>query len=309
MTQQISADYKLQRQSVIGVCIPCYNEEKSIAKIILQLRGLVDRVIVCDDGSVDMTADIARALGCEVITHRRNMGKGAALRSLFLAARDSNIDVLVTVDGDGQHNLLDIPKLIEPVLKGECDIAIGSRFCASANENTMPRYREFGSKLLNSLIRRSTKLSAKDTQSGFRAYSRDAIMKITPGEQGIAVDTEILVLAQDKGMRITEVPTTIEYDGLDTSTYHPISHSLQVVGGTMKFVSLRHPLTFYGIASLIFMIISLISGGWSVYYYETVGRVPFGPALLAASTFIVSLILAAIAIILFSLTTLVREEM
>ncbi|MEM2613688.1 MAG: glycosyltransferase family 2 protein, partial [Nitrososphaerota archaeon] len=109
-------------------CIPAYNEEKTIAKVILKTKKYVDKVIVCDDGSIDMTAEIAEALGAEVIRHERNMGYGAAISSLFKKAVEEGADIMVTLDGDGQHDPDEIPKLIKPIVEDEADVVIGSRF-------------------------------------------------------------------------------------------------------------------------------------------------------------------------------------
>jgi len=107
----------------------------------------VDAVVVCDDGSSDLTADIAEISGANVVRHGKNEGKGAALRSLLEKAKELNADIVVTLDGDDQHDPSDIPKLLEPILRDEAEIAIGSRFLGENTE--MPFYRKFGSKILN----------------------------------------------------------------------------------------------------------------------------------------------------------------
>ncbi len=305
MTQyQIEADNGLTNANVV-VGIPCYNEEDAIARVIVGLSGIADKIIVCDDGSDDMTADIARALGCQVIRHERNMGKGVAMRSLFKAARQTDADVFVTIDGDGQHSPADIPRLVMSVLSKGCDIAIGSRYVG--NSSDMPVYRRFGSKVLNSVINKSFKISVKDTQSGLRAYSKEAIAKISTSEDGMAVDTEILAKASSLGMRVKEFPAKISYGGSKTSTKDPVSHSAEVLGSTIKFLSIGHPLKFYGVAAVIFFVSSVLIGVWTVFNYLHTGILPLGLTLITISLFIISGILAAIAIIIFSLTTVVRE--
>ncbi|MFQ5759231.1 MAG: glycosyltransferase family 2 protein, partial [Candidatus Bathyarchaeia archaeon] len=102
----------------VVAAIPAYDEEKTIARVVLQAQRYVDRVVVCDDGSRDLTAKIAEKLGAEVIRHERNMGYGASIQSLFRKARELNADVMITLDGDGQHNSGEIPMLVEPVLEG-----------------------------------------------------------------------------------------------------------------------------------------------------------------------------------------------
>jgi len=109
-------------------CIPAFNEEGRIGGVVVQVRKYVDRVVVCDDGSVDLTGAIAEGLGAVVIRHGRNLGKGAALRSAFLRARELGADVVVMLDADGQHDPEEIPELVEPILRGEADMVVGSRY-------------------------------------------------------------------------------------------------------------------------------------------------------------------------------------
>jgi len=116
----------------IIACIPAYNEEATIAKVIIQTQKYVDKIIVCDDGSSDLTGLIAERLGAEVIRHERNLGKGAALRSLFKKAKELKAEIIVTLDADFQHDAADIPKLIKPILDGEADVVVGSRYFKGA---------------------------------------------------------------------------------------------------------------------------------------------------------------------------------
>ena len=108
--------------------IPAYNEENNIAGIITKLKKITNSIIVCDDGSSDMTAEISRNLGATVISHDNNRGYGAAINTLFQKAVEIESDVLVTFDADGQHRIEDIPKLLIPIEKNRADIVIGSRF-------------------------------------------------------------------------------------------------------------------------------------------------------------------------------------
>ena len=115
---------------MIVACIPAYNEEKTIAKIVIGARKYVHQVIVGDDGSDDMTAEIAESLGAIVVRHGDNLGKGAILRSLFEASLKAGATVVVTLDADGQHDPRDIPIVVRPVLDGKADLSIGARFSA-----------------------------------------------------------------------------------------------------------------------------------------------------------------------------------
>jgi len=131
------------RKPRIIACIPAYDEEKTIAKIVLKTKKHVNKVIVCDDGSQDMTAEIAKALGATVVKHEKNMGYGAALRTLFLETRNHNPDVMITLDADDQHDPDEIPRLAKAVLEHQADIVIGSRFLGHTN---IPWWRSIGLK-------------------------------------------------------------------------------------------------------------------------------------------------------------------
>ena len=112
----------------LTIGIPAYNEEKNIASVITKLQKIADQIIVCDDGSSDNTAVIAKKLGANVISHNKNLGYGAAIRSIFLKSRELDVEILVTFDADGQHRIEDIDSVLKPIKEDKADISIGSRF-------------------------------------------------------------------------------------------------------------------------------------------------------------------------------------
>jgi glycosyltransferase involved in cell wall biosynthesis len=144
--------------------IPALDEENTIAKVVIKSMMYVDRVIVCDDGSEDMTGEIAERLGAEVIRHNRNMGYGAALASLFGRAREIGADVMVTLDADMQHNPEDIPRLVKPILDGEADIVVGSRLLGEGHKD-IPKGRMFGIKAITRLANAASYRELTDAQS------------------------------------------------------------------------------------------------------------------------------------------------
>jgi len=187
----------------IVACIPAYNEEKTIAKIIIQAQNYVDKVILCDDGSSDFTYEIAKRLGAEVIRHDKRLGKGLALKDLFKKALELKADIVITLDADGQHDPREIPKLIKPILSGKAELVVGARIIEPFKA---PFYRRFGRKVLDMLTSYASIKSLKDTQSGFRAYSRKAIELIEISESGFGVDSEILIKAKSLGIKLAQVP-------------------------------------------------------------------------------------------------------
>src|SRR5581483_4217625 len=130
----------------ILVCIPAYNEAANIASIIERAANYASEVIVYDDGSADNTAEVAKHAGAIVISDPRNRGYGAAISTLFSAARERNVDIMVTLDSDGQHNPDEIPQIIEPLFNRGTDIVIGSRYLVGTNKqiNKIPSYRNLG---------------------------------------------------------------------------------------------------------------------------------------------------------------------
>lgn len=286
--------------------MPAYNEEKNIAALIAKLQKSSYSVIVCNDGSTDMTGTIAEQMGAIVINHKQNLGYGAAIRSLFDKAREFAFDVLVTFDADGQHNSEDIPQVIEPLRNGEADIVIGSRF-QGKEKTIMPKYRELGIKVITKLANTSADNKIKDAQSGFRGYSKKVLQNIYPLESGMGVSTEILLKASKNNFKIVEVPITVDYEG-ETSTHHPVSHGFSVVLSTMKFISIDHPLKFYGIPGLSFLAIGLFFIVWTLQAFSETRIIITNLALIGTSSTILGIILLVTAIMLFSMVIVVREK-
>ena len=150
--------------------MPAYNEEVPIGSMVLLARQYCDQVIVIDDGSQDRTAEVAGKAGAIVIIHKKNTGKGGALKTGFEAAVNNSADIIVTIDADGQHNPSEIPKLIAPIVSGEADIVNGSRYL-SGNKKDTPIYRRIGQTVLDKATNIDCGLSLTDTQSGYRAFS------------------------------------------------------------------------------------------------------------------------------------------
>ena len=289
----------------ITIGIPAYNEEKNIASIITKLKKITDSIIVCDDGSSDMTSDISKNLGAIVITHKKNMGYGVAINSIFQKAKELNSDLLVTFDADGQHRVEDIEKVVEPIKNNIADLVIGSRFLDK--KSNVPNYRKIGIKVITKVTNASIKKKLTDSQSGFRAYNKQVLSQISPSDIGMGISTEILIKSSSKGLRIMEVPITILYSG-DTSTHNPVSHGTSVLLSTIKFTSIEHPLKFYGIPSVIFLIIGVTFTTLAVQYYIDVGRLNSNLTLIGGGTVLIGIILLICAILLYSLVSVVREK-
>ncbi len=289
---------------IIG--IPAFNEEKNIASIITKLMNITDSIIVCNDGSSDLTSEIAEKMGAEVINHEKNLGYGAAIRSIFLKAKELDGDILVTFDADGQHRIEDIENVTAPIINQEAELVIGSRFLDDS-EKEVPQYRKVGIKVITKITNASIKEKLTDSQSGFRAYSKKVVDELNPSELGMGISTEILIKASSKNFKIVEVPIKILYSG-DTSTHNPISHGSSVILSTIKYTSIEHPLKFYGIPSVIFFIIGLSFTYLSAQYYAEIGRLNTNLTIVAAGTVLIAIVLLITSILLYSLVSVVREK-
>ncbi|MCK9150749.1 glycosyltransferase family 2 protein [Methanobacterium alcaliphilum] len=238
----------------IAVLLPAYNEEVALGSIILRSKQYADKVIVVDDGSTDNTTLVAELAGAEVITHPTNLGKGAALRSGFEAAKD--MDIIVTIDADAQHNPDEIPDVIKPIQEGQADVVNGSRYITGLDENT-PTYRRVGQKVLDKATNISSGLDLTDTQSGFRAFSRESIKYFRFKEEGFGVESEMLSDVAEAGLKIVEVEIGVRYD-VDGSTKNPISHGVRVLLHILQEIELKRPLYYFTIPGLVITIFGVI---------------------------------------------------
>jgi glycosyltransferase involved in cell wall biosynthesis len=288
---------------VIG--IPAYNEEKNIAAILVKLKKISQDIIVCDDGSNDLTADIGVEMGAIVIQHKRNLGYGAGIRSIFLKAKEISADVLVTFDADGQHKVEDINSVLKPIIKNEADIVIGSRFLS--NETKIPKYRKIGIKTITSITNSSIGEKLSDSQSGFRAYNKKTLEKVNPSESGMGVSTEILIKASKEKLKIVETPIVVSYEG-DTSTHNPVSHGVSVILSTMKFTSIERPLTFYGIPGIILFSIGLFFIVWTLQIFSETRQIVTNITLIGVGSIMIGVFLLMTSIILYSIVSVVREK-
>ena len=283
------------------MAIPAHNEEKSIAKVVVGAQKHAATVLVCDDGSTDMTGEIAERLGAVVVHHQSNLGKGVALKDLFRHAKDLGADVVITMDGDGQHDPRQIPSLMKPILDGSADIVNGSRFL---KKNSIPSHRRLGDGVLNSLTNAVSHDKTSDTQSGFRAYSKTALERLEVKEHAIGVDSQLLIDASQKGLRVTEVPIDVVYAD-DSSTYHPAKHGMYVVLSVLRDATERSPLLYLGLPGIISMLVGVVVSANLIILYNASRYFSVPQAILALGAFVLGLILILGAVMLYAINNLV----
>lgn len=289
----------------ILIGIPAFNEENNIRNILQQVKKIAENILVCDDGSTDNTYNIAKEMGVKVIKHKKNLGYGSAIKTIFEQAKILDVDVLITIDADGQHDVSDINKIIEPIKQNKADIVIGSRFLEKSKN--IPKYRKLGIKAINGLTNIPSKSNISDTQSGFRGYSKNVLKQIDLIENGMGISTEILLKSIKNNFKIFEVPINISYNG-DTSTHNPISHGAVVILSTMKFISIDRPLTFYGIPGLILFSIGIFFSIWTLQIFTETRQIFTNVALIGFAGLILGSLFLMTSILLFSLATLHKQS-
>ena len=213
------------------VLIPAFNEQAAIEWVVKKSLQYASDVLVIDDGSSDNTSDIAKNAGASVLKHSTNFGKGVALRDAF--SQVNGYDIVVTIDGDGQHNPDEIPVLIKPIEDNKADFVNGSRYLNGFDENT-PAYRRVGQRVLDIATNITAGTSVTDSQSGFRAFRGDTISCYKFRDPGFGIESEMIADASENNLRILEVPITVKYDVENSSTKGPVTHGVGVLFKIVK---------------------------------------------------------------------------
>lgn len=302
LTQVEDAAYLDNSKPLIVAAIPAFNEERTIAKVVLAAQEFVDVVLVCDDGSTDCTAEIAERMGANVIQHEKNFGYGAAVKSLFAKARELGADVLVTLDGDGQHDPHGIPALLKPVLENKVDVVIGSRFLDST-KNGVPRYRRWGIWVISQLTGAASNSRFLDAQCGFRVYGHNALNCLNLVENGMGSSVEILMKAKKQGLTVAEVSAECKYKELDrTSTQNALGHGASVLISIIRLVVEERPLLFLGLPGLVSLFIGTAFGIWMLKIYAVTHRITTNIALAAIAFVLIGMFTLFTAITLYAIS-------
>ncbi|NJE12865.1 glycosyltransferase family 2 protein [Thermococcus sp. LS2] len=292
--------------SNILIAIPAYNEEITIGSVVSLSKKYGD-VLVVDDGSKDRTSEIAQNAGAIVVRHKRNKGKGKALKTAFKYALSKDYDVVVCIDADGQHNPEEIPLLLKPILEDEADLVIGSRYLNSAYKN-IPLYRRLGLWVLNMTTNVASNVKITDSQSGFRALNRRALESLDLSSAGYNVESEMIARLSEKGLRIREVPINVRYDVPNKHKKHPIAHGVGVLAKIVGLIGYKRPLLLFGVLSLLSFIASGILAYWALKpYYTQGGEIYLTQAIGAGIFAIIGIQLFVAGLTLNVLSRMVRE--
>ncbi len=293
------------RRVIAGM--PVFNEEETIGTVVMLALQHVDEVICIDDGSSDASARIAEACGATVIRHRVNRGYGGALKTLFRHARGMDVDALVILDSDGQHNPADIPALLAPIEAGEADFTIGSRFVNGGGGSDMPAYRRLGIKVITATSNLSNDLGVRDTHSGFRAFSAKALQLLRFDAEGMELSLEMLEDAHEKHLSVREVPTVIRYDVPKGSNYTAVSHGFTVLSWALISLSQKKPLLVLGIPGMGLFATGAAMGMNLAQNVTTTLDSVLGPGLTAVWVGVLGLSLMAAGVVLQGVRSLLRH--
>ena len=304
MHQESNGSEMLQRKHKIIAAIPCFNEERFIGSVVLKSKRYVDRVIVIDDGSTDATAKVAREAGANVYRNKKNQGYGVAIRNAISKGQNLRADILVILDGDGQHDPKDIPKLVRPIINGTADISVGSRFMGKGEKP--PLYRRLGQRVLTLATNVGSGQRLSDSQSGFRAYSSKTLRELNLVESGMSVSSEIQFAMSRSGLRVAEVPIVISYS--EKAKRNPVGHGAGVLNRISVLITLRRPMLILGLPGLGSLAGGLFLGLRVLVRYSEVGEVAIGTAFGAVLLSIGGLLALFTVLMLLAMKELMRGE-
>jgi glycosyltransferase involved in cell wall biosynthesis len=264
---------------------------------VLRCCALGFPVLVIDDGSTDETGLVAAMAGAAVERHDLNEGKAAALNSAFRGAKQRGARALVVLDGDGQHDCTEIPRLLQPILDDQADIVIGSRFLAGSSGSTPP-LRRLGQRLITTAANAASRTKVTDSQSGFRAFSAAAVDTLLLHSGGFGAEVEMQFQARRHGLRVVEAPIRAVY--AEPPKRNVVRHGLQVLNRLLALVEQHRPLLFFGVPGALLIVVGLTFGVFVTNIYQRSHELAVGYALIT--------LLCAIAGLLSLFTSLVLHS-
>ncbi|MGI5893766.1 MAG: glycosyltransferase family 2 protein [Candidatus Merdivicinus sp.] len=275
----------------IAVLIPCYNEEKTIQKVITDYRAALPEadIYVYNNNSTDRTAEIAAEAGA-IVRHEYRQGKGNVIRSMF---RDIDADCYLMIDGDDTYPAENAREMVDCVLNGQADMVIGDRLSSTYfTENKRP-FHNFGNVLVRSLINTLFHSNIQDIMTGYRAFSKPFVKSFPVLSHGFEIETEMTIHAVDKNFLLKEIPVTYRDrpDGSE-SKLNTYSDGAKVLKTIVKLFKEYHPLAFFGTLSLLFLAITLLLFIPVFWEYLKTGLVPRYPTLIVSGVFAVCALLS-----------------
>ena len=289
----------------VVVAIPAYNEDRYLGSLVLKLRARGHAVLVIDDGSSDATAEVAEAAGATVVRHPSNLGKTAAVETAFEHARRVRADALVLLDGDSQHDPAEVDHLVAPILNGQAEMVVGSRFAGVSSR--IPRWRLAGQHALRLATNLGSGLHLSDSESGFRAFSRRALDEMRFRGRRFSVEPETQFTAKQRGWRVLEVPIHVHYQ-LPLKR-NPVWHGMWQLDAILRLIAQHRPLLFFGVPGLVTLALGLLLGLQVVRIYEASLQLAVGYALITVLLCIIGMLSLFVGIMLHAIRGLIRDAL
>lgn len=263
------------------ILIPALNEAKSIATVIksmpVQIEGISEiKILVVDDGSQDDTARLAREAGAIVVSHPYNQGVGKAFITGLGSALDMGADVMVNIDADGQFSPTDIPILIKPIVDGKADFVSGDRFRTADGQLLRPEYMSkikfWGNQRMSDLVGFITRKRYDDVSCGFRAYSKEALMRLNLTGKFTYTQESFLDLA-NKGLSIRTIPVEVKYfpERKSRVAGSITRYMFQTIKIIFRAYRDYNPLKFFGLIGLVPLLIGIALGLFVIIHYVASG--------------------------------------
>lgn len=265
----------------IAVLIPCYNESKTVAKVIKDYKKALPEaeIYVYDNNSTDGTGEIAKKAGATVKQEYRQ-GKGNVVRSMF---RDIEADCYLMIDGDGTYPADAARKMTEMVLNDGADMVVGDRLSSTYFKENKRPFHNVGNKTVRFLINLIFRSHIKDIMTGYRAFSRDFVKTYPVLSKGFEIETEMTIHALDKNFYIKEIPVNYrDREEGSESKLNTVSDGIKVIMTIARLFEEHKPMLFFGITSAILLVLSLILGIPVLVEYFDTGLVPRFPSLIVA---------------------------
>ena len=298
------------------IALPCYNEGEKLGEVLRSIPVTYEkidqvRLLVIDDGSSDQTAKIATNAGASVIRHKQNKGLGMAFRSAVDFAIDHGYDLMVNMDGDGQFDPQDIFRLIAPILNQEADFVTGSRFLAGERIPHMPPVKRWGNARMSSLIGRLCQQQFSDVSCGFRAYSRDTLLKINFYGR-FTYTQESFISFHFHQLTLREVPISVTYfperkSRVAGNLWRYLRKTSGIILGLMRDY---YPMRFFGMIGGIFLVPALIFGLMFLIHYLQVGYFSgyLFAGLICAFCLLISILMFSFGVAMESMVRINRNE-
>lgn len=275
------------------VTIPAYNEERSIADVIAEIPREVEgieavEILVLDDGSTDGTVEKAREAGADnVLSHRKNEGLGITFKDGLEAALEMGADIIVNIDGDGQYNAKEIPALAKPLVEDKADIVLGWRDIDRLD--FMPRGKRIGNRIATWLTNKVSGMPIKDAQSGFRAFSREAALRMNLSGRYTYVQ-ETIIEAKYKGLKIEQIPIEFRPRRGESRLIPSLTTYARRAGGIILGTYWGyHPLKILSFIGMLLILFGIILGAIVLTRFIQTGTVsPHLPTAIAAPLLIIT---------------------